>query len=352
LSLERLSSSQDRPFSGGDEQRPVRILSIDGGGVRGIIPAMVLDAILGPLRAQDVFDVICGTSTGGILACGLCKPDPLSPSDLVALYEEHAADIFPQDIWHQLPGWSLFGPKYSPKPLERHLRRLLGDARLSDVSACDLLVPSYAIQMPKRANGDPRAPLFFRSRRARGAELKPGERKEDYDFPLRHVSRATSAAPTYFPPATVSSASGHPYTLIDAGVFANNPSLCAVTDVLQRCGLSREIVLVSLGTGSIQERFDPAAARRWGKLGWARRFVSVSMDGTADTICAEADELLKENHHRFDISLGPSHESIQVEESLDAASPRNIEALKHKALRLIAHESAKIATVRRLLGAP
>src|SRR3954454_24416500 len=113
-----------------DESRPIRILAIDGGGVRGIIPAMVLDAILGPARAQDVFDVICGTSTGGILACGLCKPNPLSPPDLVALYEDHAVEIFPQDFWHQFPGRSLLGPKYSPKALEKHLLRILGDARL------------------------------------------------------------------------------------------------------------------------------------------------------------------------------------------------------------------------------
>jgi hypothetical protein len=69
----------------------IRILSIDGGGIRGIIPAMVIQALLGERKAQDAFHIIAGTSTGGIIACGLAKPNPVDIKDIIALYVDHAA---------------------------------------------------------------------------------------------------------------------------------------------------------------------------------------------------------------------------------------------------------------------
>ena len=76
----------------------IRILSIDGGGIRGIIPAMVLQALLGKLKAQDVFHIIAGTSTGGITACGLAKPNPVGPQEIVDLYVKHGGDIFRKSL--------------------------------------------------------------------------------------------------------------------------------------------------------------------------------------------------------------------------------------------------------------
>src|SRR5215203_6558047 len=121
----------------------IRILSIDGGGIRGIIAATVLRELLGEQRAANVFHLISGTSTGGILACGLCRPDPLSPQDLVSLYVEHGREIFSRSLLRSLPGADLVGERYSAAALEHHLRQQLGDARLSDVHGVDLLVPSY-----------------------------------------------------------------------------------------------------------------------------------------------------------------------------------------------------------------
>jgi patatin-like phospholipase/acyl hydrolase len=72
----------------------VRILSIDGGGIRGIIPAMVIKALLKDRSAQDVFHLVAGTSTGGIIACGLAKPEPMTLTEIIDLYVEHGADIF------------------------------------------------------------------------------------------------------------------------------------------------------------------------------------------------------------------------------------------------------------------
>jgi uncharacterized protein len=77
----------------------IRILSIDGGGIRGIIPAMVLQALLGKLKAQDVFHIIAGTSTGGIRACGLAKPNPLDPQAIVDLYVQHGVKFLGRAYW-------------------------------------------------------------------------------------------------------------------------------------------------------------------------------------------------------------------------------------------------------------
>jgi patatin-like phospholipase/acyl hydrolase len=86
----------------------VRILSIDGGGIRGIIPAMVVKELLGVLKAQDVFHIITGTSTGGIIACGLAKPTPIDVNDIVDLYVKHGGEIFKKGNLGQIPflAWS------------------------------------------------------------------------------------------------------------------------------------------------------------------------------------------------------------------------------------------------------
>jgi uncharacterized protein len=90
----------------------IRILSIDGGGIRGIIPAMVIQALLGDLKAQDVFHIIAGTSTGGIITCGLAKPDPIDLQDIIDLYVKHGSEIFkkgsdrlwPLRLWSKVRG--------------------------------------------------------------------------------------------------------------------------------------------------------------------------------------------------------------------------------------------------------
>ena len=177
----------------------IRILSIDGGGIRGIIPTMVLQALLGATKAQDAFHIIAGTSTGGIIASGLSKPNPLGLDQILKLYVDHGSGIFDkgsENLFH-----SIAGPRYKPDELESQLQAELGDTYLSEVKDTELLVPSYAIGLPEPdAYGNTAAPLFFRSWQARGV-LPGGKAADRYDFKLADIARATSAAPTYFPPA-------------------------------------------------------------------------------------------------------------------------------------------------------
>jgi predicted acylesterase/phospholipase RssA len=332
----------------------IRILSIDGGGIRGIIPAIVLRELLGDLRAQDAFHMIAGTSTGGILACGLAKPDPFSPQTLLDLYVQHGREIFDRPWWGALPGADLIEPKYSAADLERYLAQELGDARLSDIAAVGLIVPSYAIQLPEpRPNGETRSAMFFRSWQARGRELPPGKSTDEYDFFLRDVCRATSAAPTYFPPADIRNRAGQRFGMIDGGVFANNPAMCALAAAWRLYGRDRPCLVVSLGTGMLQKPIPLDEAKGWGEIGWATQVVPILRDGVADTVVFEADLILRGNQYRFDIPLGADKSDPDAaSDKLDDVSPANIRALIGKAEALVTRERAKIDKVAELLREP
>ena len=179
----------------------VRILSIDGGGIRGIIPAMVLQWIEGTTgkRISEMFHMVADTSTGGLLACGLVTPargsEPRSATEMVDLYRNRGGEIFHSSFWKGFG--SLCGiadEKYDAEALEKILKKYFGEAKLSQV-AKDLLVTSYNIET--------RRPFFFKSWKARGEKLDNDETAADRDFLIRDLCRATSAAPTYFEPRGV-----------------------------------------------------------------------------------------------------------------------------------------------------
>ena len=173
-------------------------------------------------------------------------------------------------------------------------------------------MPSYAIQLPYSVAGDgvgllyPRMPYFFKSWKARtpGMDHQPDETPQQHDFVLRSIARATSAAPTYFPPALIANARGEQYGMIDGGVFANNPGMCALVSAYKLWPDAEDYIVVSLGTGSLERPIPYNQAKDWGLVHWARPILNVLMDGNADTTCYQLDQVLGEAHYRFDISLG------------------------------------------------
>ena len=183
----------------------MRVLAIDGGGIRGLIPALVLTELerRAGRRAYEMFDLIAGTSTGGILACALCAPDPLPASDLVQLYTGEGPKIFDRSLFQRIRSADgLLDEKYDDAALDRALERFLEHKRLAETRP-DLIVPSYDTALP--------GPYFFKTTKAR-------ETPATDDFPLSVVARATSAAPTYFEPLEAGDKA-----LVDGGVFATNP---------------------------------------------------------------------------------------------------------------------------------
>jgi patatin-like phospholipase/acyl hydrolase len=324
--------------------RPVRILSIDGGGIRGIIPATVLARIEERTGRPiaDLFDLIAGTSTGGILALGLACPSEdgtrprSSAAELVELYEQEGPDIFPP---HPLAGLRrLFGPKYRPRGLERALRDRLGTARLADARP-DVLVTAYDIGR--------RDTVFFRSERAKELVRKREPEAADYNLEMVDIALGTSAAPTYFPPRRIPLRAPQPaMVLVDGGVFANNPGMCAYVDVSAGAAPPETVLMVSLGTGSLTRPLSYRRARGWGLIGWAPPLFDVVLDGVSDATNYQLGRVLGDRYHRFQTEL------CHGQDDLDDASEDNIESLKLEADELLRREGERLDRVCKALAAP
>ena len=307
----------------------VKILSIDGGGIRGIIPAVVLAEIERRTNRPiaSLFDLIAGTSTGGILALGLTVPKnhggPLYSADqLVNLYQEDGSRIFSRSPLRAIFAVdNLTWKKYSSSGVEQVLLEYFGDSRLRD-AVTDLLIPSYELEA--------RLPFFFRSANAR--------QRPDYDYPARDVARATSAAPSYFEPMRLFTATpGHHYTLIDGGVFANNPAACALVEARTTHPNAAGYLVVSLGTGTLARTLPLTLAKYWGAALWAKPILDVVFDGVSSTVDCQLRQLLPANHYyRFQTALnGHNH-------GLDNASADNLKSLKLLAEGLIDQEEVEL----------
>ncbi|KAH7523595.1 hypothetical protein FEM48_Zijuj06G0028600 [Ziziphus jujuba var. spinosa] len=239
----------------------ITILSIDGGGVRGIIPGTILAFLESELqkldgeeaRIADYFDVIAGTSTGGLVTAMLTAPDennrPLfAAKDINSFYLQHCPKIFPQDSAAQTIK-ALTGPKYDGKYLRKVLEEKLGDLRLNQT-------------------------------------LTKVRRNPSLDALLSDICIGTSAAPTYLPAhqfeTTTPDGRVRQFHLIDGGVVANNPALVAMNEVSKEIHRGNpdffpikpteygRFLVVSLGCGSpkSEQKYSAHEAAKWGFLGW------------------------------------------------------------------------------------
>ncbi|HZB05841.1 MAG TPA: CBASS cGAMP-activated phospholipase [Thermoleophilaceae bacterium] len=296
----------------------MRVLAIDGGGIRGLIPALVLDELerRAGRRIFELFDLIAGTSTGGILACALCAPEPLPASEVVKLYEEEGPEIFDRSLFQRIRSADgLLDEKYDDAALDRALERFLGHKRLSE-SRPDLIVPVYDTALP--------GPYFFKTSKAR-------ENPSEHDFPLSVVARATSAAPTYFEPVAAGGRS-----MVDGGVFAANPAMCGLAEVLGSVA-PRDVVLLSLGTGERTNKREFDEIKDWGVAKWARPILDVVFDGASDTVDFQLQSVLGgERYWRLQTEL------TLASDDLDDASGDNLARLRGHAEDLIRDRSAEI----------
>jgi patatin-like phospholipase/acyl hydrolase len=304
----------------------VKILSIDGGGIRGVIPAMLLAEIEKKTGKPiaGLFDLIAGTSTGGILALLLAVPQAdgspqYRAGQLVDFYEREGRNIFERSFWHRLRALgNLKQGKYPGSGIESVLEAYFGASRLRD-ALTDVLITGYEIER--------RFPFFFRSSAART--------RPDYDFPMRDVARATSAAPTYFEPMKLNTKNTNEYyALIDGGVFANNPAACALVEAVTTHPQADGCLMVSLGTGELTRSVPYAEARNWGLAKWAKPVLEIVFQGVSSTVDYQMRQLLPdlpdgERHYfRFQATLDERHQCM------DDASPENITALKGIAAKM------------------
>jgi uncharacterized protein len=286
----------------------MKVLAIDGGGIRGLIPALVLAEIeeRTSRRIAELVDMIAGTSTGGILACALGKPDPLPAAEVASLYVEEGPRIFDRSLLKQITSLGGFiDERYSDTGLVRALERYLGDTPMS-AATVPLVLTAYDTE-------------------ARAIHLLRSE-GEHSGATMVQAAHATSAAPTYFEPVRIGEA-----TLIDGGVFAINPSLVAYAELGGRLDL-----LLSLGTGEHTRPLPFEKVKGWGQLEWARPVIDVVFDGGQDAIDMQLRALLSSGYVRLQTQLE------QASDDLDDASPDNLERLREEAQRLIRDNDALI----------
>ena len=208
-------------------------------------------------------------------------------------------------------GGGLWDEKYSEDELEDILREYFGNLKLSELlKPC--LITSYNIR--------DRKPHFFKKHKA--------EKDRNRDFLVRDVARATSAAPTYFEVPRITSLSEKRYPLIDGGVFANNPALCAYAEARAFCKkTAKDMLILSLGTGEVKKRYRYREAKDWGLAGWSRPVLDIMMSGVAETVDFQLKQIFAS------VDRPNQYERIQPElagakPEMDNAADWNLEALK------------------------
>lgn len=272
-----------------------RILSLDGGGIRGLVSCHWLAGVEQALTAAGKpgllkhFDLIAGSSTGALVACGLAHG--ISPDTLAELYRAQRHMIFPNlagRLWsraNRLISDGLSAPRYDGIGIEKVLRKVFGKTTLGQLKA-PVLITSY--------DTISRTPVIFKS-------FDPKHR----DLLVWEVCRASSAAPTYFP-AHAMKVEGKNCSLIDGGVVANNPTACAIAEALRkdaRVDNSRDLVGLSVGTGERTRSIDLDSARSWGALEWAVPIIDVLFDGNTDSVDYIARQLVGDGYYRMQAEL-------------------------------------------------
>ncbi len=280
--------------------RTFRILSLDGGGVRGLLSAVLLEQLDSRVPGwRDKVDLLAGTSTGGIIALGLAKG--LTPTELRTFYYDKSPEIFGDSFWDDLRDLGgITGAEYSTRNRRKNLEAVFGKTRLQDLRM-RVMISSFDLDNEDK---DPMKrrwkPKFYHN--------YPGQ-DSDGSSRASDVALYTSAAPTYFP-----SVDGY----IDGGVVANNPSMAAVAQTQdKRASIPRrpsigEIVLLSVGTGEVLS-FVPGKRHDWGFAQWVQPLVKLMLDGTLGVPDYQCRQILGRRYQRLNYTFPPGQE-IELDE--------------------------------------
>ncbi|KAH0695572.1 hypothetical protein KY290_013930 [Solanum tuberosum] len=331
------------------KRKTVTILSIDGGGIRGIIPGTILAFLESKLqeldgpnaRIADYFDVVAGTSTGGLVTTMLTAPNkdnrPLYVAkDINNFYMEHGPKIFPQNSRNNFMKkmLNLFGgPKYDGKYLRSLVRSELGNLTMKQ-TLTHTLIPTFDI---KRLQ-----PIIFTTTDARASVSKNAR--------LSDVSLGTSAAPTYFPVHYFETKDGQgkirTFDLVDGGVAANNPTLLAITHISREIMTRRlkyedmktvdckKMLVLSLGagTGKNKEKYNAATASKWGLLSWmynhgATPLLDIFTDAITDIVDIHVSTMFQSLHNQKNYLRIQNDSMIGEAASVDISTIENMQTL-------------------------
>ncbi|QFG54462.1 patatin-like phospholipase family protein [Chryseobacterium sp.] len=326
--------------------KKITILSLDGGGIRGIISCIVLRYIEEQLQKHDLagaklgdyFDLVAGSSTGGLIASIILFPDENGKAKYsiqkgLELYSEKGGSIFQVLFWEKLINpFGLFNERISVEHLERNLDEFFGKLELKEfIKPC--LITSYDIE----------------NRRAKLFNTVEAQKQSGDNFLVKDVCRATSAAPTYFTPARIKSLYGQYFSLIDGGVFANNPALCAYAEARKmpfadilgnnqkpNFPAANDMMILSLGTGAESKSYSYNKLAGAGKLAWINPIIDILLSANAETVDYQLSQMFgtlglrnQKNYYRLNPSLK------YASSAMDNVKKSNIEALIQAGLSYI-----------------
>lgn len=264
-----------------------RILSIDGGGIRGLIPATVLTRL--EKRNPGFlsrFDLFAGTSTGGLISLALAYG--LTPPQIIELYKDFGPKVFADSSIDDIRDLgSLIGADYSIQAFKSILIERFGKITIGELPR-KVLIPTFDLDNQPENEGQ-------RTWKAKFFHNYVGQ-DSDGDELMVDVAIRTSVAPTYFPIYQ-----GY----IDGGVVASNPSVCALAQALhESTGAQkiRDIVLLSLGTGQ-NPRYLDTQDGDWGLVQWAPHIVNLMLEGGGKLADYQCHQILSERYHRINLTL-------------------------------------------------
>lgn len=288
-----------------------RILSLDGGGIRGLYPATVL-RLLEEQRPGfiDSIDMFAGTSTGGIIALGLAAGVPIEKIEHI--YKTRGGEIFKKDFWARLGVGKLFNSEYKNNGLKKILEEVLGESTILDDLDKKVLISTFRLNRKYFFN---RTDSIQRGYRPKFYHNFEGP-TSDGSWRVVDVAMMTSAAPTYFP-----SYRGH----IDGGVVSNNPSVPAVAKALKEGASLDDVRVLSIGTLDDRNSIE-GSTLNWGVIKWAKPLVSIMMDGVSEVNNYICTNVLKTNYFRVNSFI----EGSPI--PMDSSSPVDISRLSTAAL--------------------
>lgn len=324
-------------LAGSVGSNPYFILSVDGGGMRGIIPATILNRLEQEIEGQisEAFDCLSGSSTGGILALGLSKPNAENPdsaqdsaADLVNLYKVHGKEIFYRSFPETAMSlFGLWGPKYSDKGIEKVFNDKFEDTRLNE-AITDLVITSF-----DEAEHKDYIFTHFSDIDKHPSDIPQGQEAEvdEQTYRMADVARATTAAPYYFPSKGITDYKNPSirHNFIDGGLIANNPAEWAYLESAQKRRLkNRKVFVLSIGTGQMHSKPIPEKnSSNWGLLQWISPIVNNYFEVMDDTVEKQLN-LLSENHNitymRLQLDLDKAF-------PMDNTDPKDLEKIERLA---------------------
>ena len=278
-----------------------RILSLAGGGTRGVLQAEYLNALQNDLSKPlvDYFDIFSGTSVGGINVLCLVNAK-MSTEQVVGLYADDIVNtIFDKSIFDKVLGMAQPVPQFDGKGKLSVLQKYMKDIELGDTSKM-VLIPAYNVSYMK--------PKFFKTTNVADKGIK-----------IYEIANATSAAPVYFPPHFVDDA-----YYCDGGVFCNLPVLPAYAEFRGGYGFNEEVKVLSIGTGELIPEFHKLVetAENMGGVSWLRQgLLDMMMDIKKDVKIMY--NMLGDNYFHLDFIVPENNFAM------DNPEKRNIDELKH-----------------------